>query len=58
MNAIKWGLLAGLVIGLVIAFGSFTQLIVVAFFTLVGAGVGWLVGDRVDLGELLNRRRR
>ncbi len=50
MNAIKWGLLAGLVIGLVIAFGSFTQLIVVAFFTLVGAGVGWLVGDRVDLG--------
>lgn len=58
MNATRWGLLAGLVIGLLIAFGSFLQFIVVAFFVLVGGLVGWFVSTRVDLNELLRQRRR
>lgn len=58
MNATRWGLAAGLLVGLLIAFGSFTQFIVVAFFVLVGGLVGWFLHTRTDLGEFLRQRRR
>ena len=58
MNATRWGLAAGIVIGLIIAFGSFTQLIVVAFFTLVGGAVGWVLQNRTDVSGFLKHRSR
>jgi len=56
MLHVKWGLAIGCLAGL--AFGSFTQFVVVAFFTIIGAGVGWLLQDRVDLGQVFSKRRR
>lgn len=58
MNQIRWGLAVGLVAGLLIAFGSFTQFIVVAFFVLVGGAIGWFLQSRVDWELLFNNRRR
>lgn len=57
-GASRWGLLAGLVAGLLIAFGSFWQFLVVLLLTVIGAAVGWVLENRVDLGEFLASRRR
>ncbi len=58
MLHVKWGLVIGAVAGLLIAFGSFTQFVVVAFFAIIGAAVGWLLQDRIDLSQVFNKRRR
>jgi len=58
MLHVKWGLAIGCLAGLLIAFGSFTQFVVVAFFSIIGAAVGWLLQDRVDLGQVFSKRRR
>lgn len=57
-GATRWGLLAGLVAGLLIAFGSFWQFLVVLLLTVIGAAVGWVLENRVDLGDFLASRRR
>lgn len=57
-GATRWGLLIGLVAGLVIAFGSFWQFLVVLLLTVIGAAVGWVLENRVDLGDFLASRRR
>jgi len=58
MNQLRWGLVIGLVAGLLIAFGSFTQFIVVAFFVLIGGVVGWFLQTRVDWERVFISRRR
>ncbi|WP_159613894.1 DUF2273 domain-containing protein [Glutamicibacter sp. JC586] len=58
MNQLRWGLVVGLVAGLLIAFGSFTQFIVVAFFVLIGGVVGWFLQTRVDWERVFISRRR
>lgn len=57
-GTLQWGALAGLVAGLIVAFGSFWQLIVVAIFTAIGIGVGWVLRNRADLTAFLASRRR
>jgi hypothetical protein len=46
------------VAGLLIAFGSFTQFIVVAFFVIIGGVVGWFLQTRVDWERVFISRRR
>ncbi|WP_158588318.1 DUF2273 domain-containing protein [Galactobacter valiniphilus] len=58
MKLMHWGIVAGLVIGLVLAFGSFTQLIIVLFFTLLGAVTGWVLQNKADLSAFIADRRR
>lgn len=57
-GSLHWGALAGLAAGLIVAFGSFWQLIVVAIFTAIGWGVGWVLRNRADLTAFLASRRR
>ena len=58
MLHVKWGLAIGAIAGVLIAFGSFTQFVVVAFFAIIGAAVGWLLHERVDLSQVFSKRRR
>ena len=58
MDKLRWGLVIGLVAGLLIAFGSFNQFIVVAFFVLIGGVVGWFLQTRVDWERVFISRRR
>jgi uncharacterized membrane protein len=58
VKLMHWGILAGLAVGLILAFGSFIQLIIVMFFTLVGAVTGWVLQNKADLSAFFADRRR
>lgn len=58
MRNIKWGLIIGLVAGLLIAFGTFTQFIIVAFFVLIGGVIGWVMQSRIDWDRVFVASRR
>lgn len=57
-GTLQWGAVIGLAAGLIVAFGSFWQLIVVAIFVALGIGVGWVLRNRNDLTAFLASRRR
>lgn len=58
MSHIKWGLIVGLAAGLLIAFSTFTQFIIVAFFVLIGGVIGWFMQSRIDWDRVFVNSRR
>ncbi|MCP3425376.1 hypothetical protein NBM05_04925 [Rothia sp. AR01] len=55
MSASKWGLVVGLVLGIVAAFGGFVPFVITAFFGAVGLVVGLALEGRLDLRGLFGR---
>ena len=51
----QWGLVAGLVLGVVAAFGGFVAFIIVAAFAGVGLIVGRILEGKLDVKALLGR---
>lgn len=58
MSTTRTALLIGLFLGAVVAFGTFTQFLLVVLFGAIGLLVGWALDGKVDFSELLNRNRR
>lgn len=58
MKTTHLALLVGLFLGTILAFGSFTDFILVALCGLVGTVVGLYLEDRVDVQSILNRWRK
>ena len=52
------GLFTGLLLGIVLVFGDFADMIVVAFFGAVGFLVMKVIEGEIDLGEVIDRNRR
>jgi len=50
------GLFTGLILGLALIVGSFGDMLIVAFFGLVGVVVVKVLEGEIDLGDLGNRR--
>ncbi len=57
MTRTTLGVVTGLVLGLVLAFGSFGQMLVVALFAVIGFVVAKVLEGDLDLGSYLSRRR-
>jgi hypothetical protein len=57
MSRTTLGTLVGLVLGLVIAFGTFGQMLIVALFGLIGFVIAKIVAGEVDLSPYVNGRR-
>jgi hypothetical protein len=51
------GVLAGLALGLAVAFGNFGDMLIVALFGVIGFVVAKVVDGELDLGSYLSRRR-
>ena len=58
MKTTHLALLVGLFLGTILAFGSFTDFILVALCGLVGMVVGLYLEGRVDVQSILNRWRK
>ena len=58
MKTTHLALLVGLFLGTILAFGSFTDFILVALCGLVGKVVGLYLEGRVDVQSILNRWRK
>lgn len=58
MKTTHLALLVGLFLGTILAFGSFTDFILVALCGLVGTVVGFYLEGRVDVQSILNRWRK
>lgn len=58
MKTTHMALLVGLFLGTILAFGSFTDFILVALCGLVGTVVGLYLEGRVDVQSILNRWRK
>ena len=58
MKTTHLALLVGLFLGTILAFGSFTDFILVALGGLVGTVVGLYLEGRVDVQSILNRWRK
>jgi len=50
------GLFTGLILGLALIMGSFGDMLIVAFFGIVGVVVVKVLDGDIDLGDLGNRR--
>jgi hypothetical protein len=48
----------GLLLGLVVAFGTFTQFLLVVLFGAAGLLIGRVLEGKLDLSELVGRGRR
>jgi hypothetical protein len=57
MNATFLGLIAGLALGMAVAFGGFGAFVVVLLFGAVGLGVGRFLDGRLDLSMFTNSGR-
>jgi hypothetical protein len=57
MNRTALGTIIGLALGLAAAFGSFGQMLIVAFFGVIGFAVARALDSGLDLGPFLGRRR-
>lgn len=57
MTTTQTGLLAGLIIGLAAAFGTFGGVVVVVAAGLIGLVVGRVLEGKLDLNELFGRGR-
>lgn len=58
MKTTHLALLVGLFLGAVLAFGSFANFVLVALCGLTGWGVGLYLEGRVDVHDILDRRRK
>ena len=58
MKTTHLALLVGLFLGTILAFGSFTDFILVALCGLAGTAVGFYLEGRVDVQSILNRWRK
>jgi len=52
------GLLVGLLLGVVLVFGSFGDMVIVALLGAIGFGVAKVLDGELDLGTYLGGRRR
>ena len=57
MTTTQTGLLAGLIIGLAAAFGTFGGVVVVVATGLIGLVIGRVLEGKLDLNELFGRGR-
>lgn len=57
MSNTTLGTLVGLVLGLVIAFGTFGQMLIVALFAAIGFVIAKIVAGELDLSPYVNARR-
>lgn len=55
MSTTRWCLAVGLVLGIVLAFGGFTALVIAVLFGLVGLIVGRVAEGKLDLQALFGR---
>lgn len=55
MNAARFGVVVGLVLGIVAAWGGFVDFVIVAFFAAVGLVVGLALEGRLDVRALFGR---
>lgn len=58
MSVSRTALFVGLLLGLVVAFGTFTQFLLVVLFGAAGLLIGRVLEGRLDLSELVGRGRR
>ncbi|SDT07435.1 DUF2273 domain-containing protein [Microlunatus soli] len=58
MSGTHWGLLVGLVLGVVAAFGGFGAFLLVAVLAAVGLVIGRILDGRLDLQAVLGRTGR
>ncbi len=55
MSTTRWCLAVGLVLGIVLAFGGFTALVIAVLFGLVGLLVGRFAEGKLDLQALFGK---
>lgn len=55
MSTTRWCLAVGLVLGIVLAFGGFTALVIAVLFGLIGLLVGRVAEGKLDLQALFGR---
>ena len=55
MSTTRWCLAVGLVLGIVLAFGGFTALVIAVLFGLVGLLVGRIAEGKLDLQALFGK---
>ncbi|MDO4253608.1 MAG: DNA-directed RNA polymerase subunit beta [Kocuria sp.] len=58
MSTTRTALFIGLFLGVIVAFGTFTQFLLVVLFGAVGLLVGFVLEGKLDLSDVLNRDRR
>jgi nitrate/nitrite transporter NarK len=58
MSTTQLGLIVGLTLGIVAAFGGFGAFVVAVILGAIGLGVGRLLEGRVDLNALFSRDNR
>lgn len=58
MKTSQIALLVGLLLGVVIAFGTFMQFFLVVVFGAIGLAVGLALEGRIEIRGLTDRRRR
>ncbi len=57
MKTSHLSLLVGLLLGAVLAFGTFSQFFLVLVFAMVGLAVGLVIEGRIDIQGITERRR-
>ena len=57
MSNTTLGTVVGLVLGLVIAFGTFGQMLIVALFGAIGYVIAKVIAGELDLSPYMNGRR-
>ncbi|MBT2586536.1 hypothetical protein [Arthrobacter sp. ISL-95] len=55
MSTTRWCLAVGLVLGIVLAFGGFTALVIAVLFGLIGLIVGRIAEGKLDLQALFGK---
>ncbi|MBT2549107.1 hypothetical protein ACQCSU_01035 [Pseudarthrobacter sp. O4] len=55
MSTTRWCLAIGLVLGIVLAFGGFTALVIAVLFGLIGLLVGRIAEGKLDLQALFGK---
>ena len=55
MSTTRWCLAVGLVLGIVLAFGGFTALVIAVLFGLIGLVVGRIAEGKLDLQALFGK---
>ena len=55
MSTTRWCLAVGLVLGIVLAFGGFTSLVIAVLFGLIGLVVGRVAEGKLDLQALFGK---
>ncbi|MET3923425.1 hypothetical protein [Arthrobacter sp. UYEF20] len=55
MSTTRWCLAVGLVLGIVLAFGGFTALVITVLFGLIGLVVGRIAEGKLDLQALFGK---